>query len=184
MNAVKLDTNGNIFIDSRDAWTTYEVSPRTGKILWQLGGKASSFTLKAARGQVLDIAGDIFAWQHDPEGHGDGIYTFFDNDAAGTANTATNTLVDLPYSRAVTVKLNFRTRVATLLAADNQPEGLSAPSQGNAELLRGGGLFVGWGSQPYFSEFTSSGKLIFNATFPAGINSYRAYRLPWHPAAR
>jgi hypothetical protein len=184
MNAVKLDTNGNILIDSRDAWTTYEVSPRTGKILWRLGGKDSSFKLKAAKGQILDIAGKIFAWQHDPEGHGDGIYTFFDNDAAGTANTSTNTLVDLPYSRAVTVKLNFRTHVATLIASDNQPETLSAPSQGNTQLLRGGNLFVGWGSLPYFSEFTPSGKLIFNAQFPTGVNTYRAYRLPWHPATR
>ena len=182
MNAVKLDTNGNILIDSRDAWTTYEVSPSTGKILWRLGGKASSFKLAAANGQVLDNAGDIFAWQHDPEGHGDGIYTFFDNDAAGIANTGTSTLVDLPYSRAVTVRLNFRTRVATLLAADNQPEGLSAPSQGNAQLLPSGNLFVGWGSLPYFSEFSPSGKLIFDAQFPAGVNTYRAYRLPWHPA--
>jgi len=182
LNAVKVDTNGNLLIDARDTWTTYEVSPRTGKIEWQLGGKDSSFTLKAARGQVLDNAGKIFAWQHDPEGHGNGIYTFFDNDAAGTANTGTSTLVDLPYSRAITVKLNFRTHVATLIKSDNQPEGLSAPSQGNAQLLSDGNLFVGWGALPYFSEFSPSGKLIFNAEFPAGVNTYRAYRLPWNPA--
>jgi hypothetical protein len=184
LNAVKVDTDGDLLIDARDTWTTYEVSPKTGKIAWQLGGKDSSFKVTAAKGQTLDSAGEIFAWQHDPEAHGDGIYTFFDNEAAGTANTGTNDLVDLPYSRAITVKLNFRTHTATLLAADNQPEGLSAPSQGNAELLRGGDLFVGWGSLPYFSEFSASGKLIFNAEFPAGVNTYRAYRLPWHPATR
>jgi len=69
-------------------------------------------------GEILDTAGKIFAWQHDPEGRG------------------------------------------------------------------GGDLFVGWGSLPYFSEFSPSAKLIFNARFPAGVNSYRAYRLPWHPATR
>jgi len=182
LNAVKVDANGNFLIDARDTWTTYEVSPRTGKIEWRLGGKDSSFKVAAAQGQALDNAGEIFAWQHDPEGHGNGVYTFFDNDAAGTANTGTNTLVDLPYSRAVTVKLNFRTHVATLIKSDNQPEDLSAPSQGNAQLLRGGDLFVGWGALPYFSEFSPSGKLIFNAQFPAGVNTYRAYRLPWNPA--
>jgi len=62
------------------------------------------------------------------------------------------------------------------------PEGLSAASQGNAQLLRDGDLFVGWGIQPYFSEFSPSGKLIFNAELPAGVNTYRAYRLPWNPA--
>ena len=184
LNAVKVDTNGDLLIDARDTWTTYEVSPKTGKIVWRLGGKDSSFKVTAAKGQKLDSAGEIFAWQHDPEAHGDGIYTFFDNEAAGTANTGTNDLVDLPYSRVITVKLNTRTHTATLLASDNQPEGLSAPSQGNAELLRGGDLFVGWGSLPYFSEFSASGKLIFNAEFPAGVNTYRAYRLPWHPATR
>jgi hypothetical protein len=182
LNAIKVDTNGQFLIDARDTWTTYEVSPRTGKIEWRLGGKDSSFKVEAAKGQVLDSVGEIFAWQHDPEAHGNGIYTFFDNDAAGTANTATNILVDLPYSRAITVKLNYRTHVATLIKSDNQAEGLSAASQGNAQLLRDDDLFVGWGIQPYFSEFNASGKLIFNAEFPAGVNTYRAYRLPWNPA--
>jgi hypothetical protein len=182
LNAVKVDTNGQFLIDARDTWTTYEVSPRTGTIEWRLGGKDSSFKVEAAKGQVLDSVGEIFAWQHDPEGHGHGVYTFFDNDAAGTANTGSNILVDLPYSRAITVKLNDRTHVATLIKSDNQPEGLSAASQGNAQLLRDGDQFVGWGIQPYFSEFNAAGKLIVNAEFPAGVNTYRAYRLPWNPA--
>ena len=183
MNAVKLDTNGNLLIDARDTWTTYEVSPKTGKVLWQLGGKDSSFKLAAAKGQTLDAAGEIFAWQHDPEAHGDGIYTFFDNEAAGTANTGDDALVDLPYSRAITVKVDFRSRVATLISANAQPEAESAPSQGNVQVLKDGGEFVGWGSLPYFSQYSASGKLTFNAEFPAGVNTYRAYRLPWKPAA-
>ena len=36
-------------------------------------------------------------------------------------------------SRAVTVRLDQRARVATLVASDDQPEGLAAPSQGNAQ---------------------------------------------------
>jgi hypothetical protein len=182
MNAVKLDTNGNLLIDARDTWTAYEVSPKTGKVLWQLGGKDSSFKVAAAKGQTLDNAGEIFAWQHDPEAHGDGSYTFFDNEAAGTANTGDDALVDLPYSRAITVKVDFRSHVATLISANAQPEAESAPSQGNVQVLKDGGEFVGWGSLPYFSQYSASGKLTFNAEFPAGVNSYRAYRLPWKPA--
>ena len=34
------------------------------------------------------------------------------------------------------------------------------------------------GQPPYFSEFSHSGQLVFNAEFPAGVNTYRAYRLP------
>jgi hypothetical protein len=97
-------------------------------------------------GQRLDNAGEIFAWQHDPEALGNGIYTFFDNDSAGTPQ--------LPYSRAVTVRLDLRRKVATLLASDDQPEGLSAPSQGNAQTTGEGKLFVGWGALPYSRSST------------------------------
>ena len=171
INAVHFDTDGNLLIDARDTWTTYKVRRHTGQILWQLGGKGSNFALRAAPGQQLDSAGELFAWQHDPEALGHGIYTWFDNDSTGTPL--------LPYSRAVTVKVDERHRVATLLAADNQPEGLSAASQGNAQSTGDGGLFVGWGSLPYFSQFDRAGRLIYNAQFPVGVNTYRAYLLPW-----
>jgi hypothetical protein len=173
INSVHLDSDGNLLIDARDTWTTYKVDRFSGNIIWQLGGKASSFTLRAAPGQVLDSANEIFAWQHDPEAVGDGMYTFFDNESSGTAL--------LPYSRAVTVRLDRWSHVATLVASDNQPEGLSAPSQGNAQTTRDGGLFVGWGALPYFSEFDRFGQLTFSAEFPAGVNTYRAYLLPWDP---
>jgi hypothetical protein len=158
-------------IDARDTWTTYKVSLRTGKIIWQLGGKDSSFAIKAAPGQVLDSAGEAFAWQHDPEAVGHDTYTFFDNESSGPP--------ELPYSRAITVRLNERARTATLIASDDQPEGLSAASQGNVQTTRNHDLFVGWGILPYISEFSPSGQLLFNAEFPAGVNTYRAYRLPW-----
>jgi len=68
INAVHLDTDGNLLVDSRNTWTMFKVNRRTGQVMWRLGGKHSSFTLRAAPGQVLDHAGKIFAWQHDPEG--------------------------------------------------------------------------------------------------------------------
>jgi len=174
INAVHLDTDGNLLINSRYTWTTYKVSRRTGKIIWELGGKQSTFTLRAAPGQVLDRAGEIFAFQHDPEAIGNGEYTFFDDEAAETRSL-------LPYSRAVTVKLDPATRVATLIRSVNQPEGLLARAQGNAQTTRNGDLFVDWGVLPYFSEFSPTGRLLLNVEFPPGVSSYRAYRLPWHP---
>ena len=64
---------------------------------------------------------------------------------------------------------------------NSEPEGLSAPSQGNAQTTSDGNLFVGWGALPYFSEFNPFGQLVFNAEFPSGVNTYRAYLLPWNP---
>lgn len=63
----------------------------------------------------------------------------------------------------------------------NGPEILD--TQGNAQATHEGNLFVGWGILPYFSAFDPGGKLIFNAKFPSGVYSYRAYFLPFSPAA-
>ncbi len=171
INAVHLDTDGNLLIDARDTWTTYKVNHVTGAIIWQLGGKDSSFVLRAGPGQGLDSAGELFAWQHDPEALGRGLYTWFDNESTGTPL--------LPTSRAITVRLDERSRTATLVAADDQPEGLAAASQGNAQSITGGGLFVGWGSLPYLSQFNRAGQLVWDAQFPTGVNTYRAYLFPW-----
>jgi hypothetical protein len=48
----------------------------------------------------------------------------------------------------VTVRLDFRSRTATLVASDDQPAGLVASSQGNAQTTATGDLFVGWRNLP------------------------------------
>jgi hypothetical protein len=183
VNAVKPDGQGHLLIDARNTWTTYDVDRHSGAVDWKLGGKDSSFTLTATNGQVLNTDDKLFAWQHDAEAHGHGVYTVFDNEAAGQANTGTGVVADLPYSRAITVKLDPRARTATLLDSADQPAGQLASSQGNTELLPNGDLFTGWGSLPEFSESSPQGDVVFDAHFPEGVNSYRAYRLPWHPAS-
>jgi len=174
INAVHLDTDSNLLVDSRNTWTTFKVNRHTGQIMWQLGGKHSSFSLRAAPGQVLDRDGKIFAWQHDPEAIGGGEYTFFDDESGGNL---------LSSSRVVTVRLDLATRVATLVKSDNQPEHQVAQVMGNGQTTPGGDMFVGWGALPYVSEFSPAGKLLFNAKLPAGVSTYRAYLLPWPPAS-
>jgi hypothetical protein len=124
-------------------------------------------------GRLLGSANETFTWQHDPDSAGHGEYTFFGNEPSGTPL--------LPYSRAISVQLVPWNKTATLVQSDDQPEGLSAAFAGNAQTTRNGDLFVGWGALPYFSEFGPSGQLEFNAEFPAGVNTYRAYRLPPFP---
>ncbi|WP_238343043.1 arylsulfotransferase family protein [Nocardioides cynanchi] len=182
VNAVKTDGRNHLLIDARNTWTAYQVDRHSGAIDWKLGGKDSSFSLRAADGQVLNSAGRIFAWQHDAEAHGHHTYTVFDNEAAGAANTGTGVISELPYSRAVTIELDRRARTATLVDSADQPLDQLASSQGNTQLLGNGDLFTGWGSLPELSESSPSGEVVFDAHFPSGVNSYRAYRLPWHPA--
>jgi Arylsulfotransferase (ASST) len=174
INAIHFNTNGDLLIDARNTWAAYEVDRHTGGIVWTLGGKDSSFTERAAPGQTLDEAGEIFAWQHDPEALGNDYYTFFDDEATVGAP-------ELAASRVVTIKLDERDHVATLVSSDSQPEGQLATSQGNAQTTDTGDLLVGWGSLPYVSAFSESGALVFNAQFPTGVNTYRAYLQRWNP---
>jgi hypothetical protein len=175
INAVHLDTDGNLLINSRYTWTTYKVDRHTGSIIWELGGKQSTFKLAAGPGQVLDKAGEIFAFQHDPEAIGPGEYTFFDDESDGSQTL-------LSHSRVVTVRLDLAAKVATLVSSVDQPEGKVASAEGNAQTTGNGDLFVGWGALPYLSEFSPSGRLLFNARLPSGVSSYRAYLFPWPPA--
>jgi Arylsulfotransferase (ASST) len=172
INAVHLDTDGNLLISARLAWAVYKVSLHTGNIIWVLGGKHSTFRFKAAPGQVLDRAGEIFAYQHDPEAIGNDEYTLFDDESDGGTGL-------LPYSRVVTIRLDLVTKVATLVKSVRQPEGLLATQEGNAQTTRNGDLFVGWGAVPYISEFSPTGQLLFNAQLPGTDITYRAYRMPW-----
>ena len=90
---------------------------------------------------MLDRAGEIFAYQHDPEAIGNDEYTVFDDESGGGSGL-------LPYSRVVTVQLDLATKVATLVKSTRQPEGLLATEEGNAQTTRNGDLFVGWGAYP------------------------------------
>ncbi|HTC73331.1 MAG TPA: hypothetical protein VK655_10625, partial [Solirubrobacteraceae bacterium] len=40
-------------------------------------------------------------------------------------------------------------------------------------------VFIGWGAEPYFSEFSSSGQLLYDAHMHGSYQSYRTYRFPW-----
>ena len=139
INAIHLDTDGNLLISARYAWAVYKVNLHTGNIIWVLGGKHSTFRIKAAPGQVLDREGEIFAYQHDPEAIGNDEYTVFDDESDGGSGL-------LPYSRVVTVRLDLATKAATLVKSTRQPEGLLATEEGNAQTTRNGDLFVGWGA--------------------------------------
>ena len=50
---------------------------------------------------------------------------------------------------------------------------------GNIQILPNGRVFVGWGEVPFLSEFSKSGKLLFDAAFPTPDISYRAYVQHW-----
>ena len=134
---------------------------RSGRIVWRLGGRHSTFREGPHAGT---------AWQHDPRVVGDGLISMFDNGAAPSVHGQ---------SRGVVLRLSASPRTATLVSQLTHGPPLVAASQGNLQLLPGGSWFVGWGQEPFLSEFGPEGALLFDAHFPQGDESYRGFRLPW-----
>ena len=111
-----------------------------------------------------------FAWQHDARRQPDGTLTIFDNEGAPHAGLQ---------SRAIVLHIDEQRRGARLLRQFLHPLALQASSLGNVQLLPNGNVFVGWGAEPFVSEFTQSGELLFDARLGSGYSSYRAFRFPW-----
>jgi hypothetical protein len=161
LNSIDPRRDGSILISARNTSALYELSPSTGEVIAQIGGKHGSEKLGA---------GATTAYQHDAEELPNGDFTIFDNGAVPKVH---------PQSRGLIVSVNPNTRTDTLVGEYEHPKPLSAGSQGNLQPLENGDMFIGWGSEPYFSEYTATGALVFDARMPAKTQSYRAYRFPW-----
>jgi hypothetical protein len=82
-------------------------------------------------------------------------------------------------SRGITVRLDDKAKTATLVSEDIHSPALAASFEGNVQELANGDEFLGWGQQPYFSEFNPQGERLFDGRFVDANSSYRAYRYPW-----
>jgi hypothetical protein len=161
INSIDVDRDGNLLVSSRNTHTVYKIDRRSGEIIWRLGGKHSDFGLGHDA---------TFAWQHDARRQPDGTLTLFDNEGppSGAAQ-----------SRAIMLSLDEHRLQAKLQRAYHHPSPLLATSQGSVQLLPGGNVLVGWGAEPYVSEFSPSGELLFDGQLGTDYLSYRAFRLPW-----
>ncbi len=170
INSINLDRDGSLMISARNTWTVYDLDAATGQIAWRLGGRHSSF---------VAAPGTPTAWQHDPRELPDGTISLFDNGSSPTVH---------PQSRAIVLQLNKQTGAVTLLTQLTHTPALVAESQGNVQALPNGDWFVGWGQEPFFSEFGPEGRQLFDAHLPAHTQSYRSFRFAWtgtpeHPPA-
>jgi hypothetical protein len=81
-------------------------------------------------------------------------------------------------SRGMILKLNTLTHVASLIATYPRTSKRVAAFLGSMQELPNGNALVGWGSQPFFSEYSRSGQLLLDAQFPGKDQSYRALFSP------
>jgi hypothetical protein len=82
-------------------------------------------------------------------------------------------------SRALTLKLDAERMTAKLLRATPHSPSLLADFEGNVQPLGSGAQLLGWGQQPYFTEYGEQGQIVLDGRFVDTNSSYRAYRFRW-----
>jgi Arylsulfotransferase (ASST) len=162
LNSIDLEPGGNILISARSTWAAYQLEGGSGRILWRLGGLKSSFAMGP---------GTKTAWQHDGRVLPNGEVTLYDDGSNPPVHEQ---------SRALRIRLDSKTRTATLTKAYTHPNPpLLAASQGNMQTLADGNTVVEYGGVPEISEYAADGSLLFDAHLAYEEISYRGFRFPW-----
>jgi hypothetical protein len=167
VNAVSVDSDGNLLVTARHTSAVYKISRRTGRVIWTLGGRNSTFRMGN---------GTHFSYEHDAQRSADGTITVFDNHGTEFHKRPGST------SRVLRIRLSTRRKTATLVRSYAHPKGaVLATSQGDARVLDGGNVFVGWGNSPWWSEHAPDGTPLFVAHLPSiTYQSYRVLKGDWH----
>jgi arylsulfotransferase ASST len=171
VNSIALEGQDRLLLSARNTNALFEIDRHTGRVLWRIGGKASSFAMGP---------GTLTRGQHQAVRQRDGTITVFDN-GGSTRFPATPDRE----SRGLRLRVDETHRTVSLVHQYKHPgTPLFTRSQGSVQLLPGGDTFIGWGGhQPYMTEFAPDGRSDFEASFvPSEEETYRAYRLPWRGA--
>lgn len=159
VNSVEEDGDG-LLISARHTSALYRIDRRTGEVLWRFGGRRSDIEVPE---------GGDFGWQHDLRRQPDGSLTIFDNHDNATETDAV--------SAALRFEVDEEAMTATLVQALRH-EDRYGYAMGSAQYLDDGHVLVGWGMDPYATEFDEAGEVVFELS-GLGLGSYRSYRSPW-----
>jgi hypothetical protein len=168
LNSIEPIAGNRVLISMRDTSGVYLLSQDDGHIIWQIAGKKSSYTR---------TAGTRFYFQHDAKLEGKNLQTLtvFDDEAGPPAHGVSRGLV-------LHLATNGKVRIAHQYL---RPKITVAGAEGSMRVEKGGYAMVGYGSTPYFSEFSRGGgpehqgKLLFDAELPRGDGTYRVLREEW-----
>jgi hypothetical protein len=161
INSIDQLAAGRTLISARNTWTLYELNTLTGQVLLRVGGKHSGVKL---------AGGAATAFQHDATVLENGTISLFDNGGAPKVHSQ---------SRGLVLAVNPQTKTDTVVSQYEHSAALSSGSQGDIQQLPNGDVFVGWGAEPYFSEFSATGQLLLDGHMHGSYQSYRTYRFPW-----
>ncbi|MGA3229598.1 MAG: arylsulfotransferase family protein [Candidatus Binatus sp.] len=175
LNSVGLtDDPNDILVSGRSTSTIYRINKPTGSIVWQLGGKQSDFTIQS---------GAEFSWQHDARWLPNNVVSLFDDNCCETPMVPPDT----PPSHGLLLQLDLSNMIASVATEYYHDPNVNTSSQGNTQILDNGDVFVGWGDQPYYTEYSSAGNnvdepglnTLYDAQMPGTNNSYRVFREAW-----
>ena len=168
MNSVDKTSDGDYLVSARFTSAIYKISGTDGSILWQLGGRNSSFE--------QDF---VFSYQHDArfieENATTTIISFLDNASNGRVHSA-NT------SSALIVALDTAStpKKARVIQQFNRPDGKLSHLRGNMQVLPNTNVLVDWSSHAYITEFSADGTLLQEVRFASErFVDYRAFKFPF-----
>ncbi|KAH8645744.1 ASST-domain-containing protein [Xylariales sp. PMI_506] len=198
INSVEKTEGGDYLVSARHMHSIYLVDGKTGEIKWTLGGHKNEFVeLQPDEDVYFSNPVLTFSWQHHARflpsylsgkknNSGEAEITFFDNNSnvrneAGCTNDC---------SRGLRIRLDTESipKTVQLIQEYQHPAGLLSQSQGSVQVLDNGNFFIGWGSNPSFTEHTPDGEAVMDVQFAPwrssktndhSLDNYRAYKQDW-----
>ncbi|ETN37206.1 uncharacterized protein HMPREF1541_08196 [Cyphellophora europaea CBS 101466] len=172
INSIDKNDDGDYLISARHVSAVYKISGQDGHIIWRLNGAKSDFH--------LDNFG--FSFQHDArwisDSKDESVISVFNNGGNGFNQTH-------PHSDGKIIHIDHKTKVARVLQKINPPfiDGHAhyAKSQGNFQTLPDGGIVMGWGYDPFFTEYapgeTEDREIVFYGYLALGhMMNYRTHK--------
>ena len=139
LNTIDPRGDGTTLLSSRNTSALWLINDKTGQVIEKIGGKKSSVKMEA---------GSETAYQHDAMTLPNGQISIFDNGGSPWVHEQT---------RGAIVEVGGGKDRLVQELRHSSP--LKANSQGDVQQMSNGNWFMGWGQEPYFSEFSSSGQL-------------------------
>jgi Arylsulfotransferase (ASST) len=175
VNSIQLTGNGTFLVSMRNTWAAYLVNRTTGAIVWTVSGNPKNSTFALPRNAR-------FHWQHDVELHGGNVLSVFDDACCGITGISGGkaqfgTPVRVP--RGLVLKLDLATHKGSFVAEYTRAGTQITGFLGNIQLLPNGNVSLSWGSQPFFSEQSSKGRVLLDAIWPKPDLNYRTYVQKW-----
>jgi hypothetical protein len=163
-NSIALTTDGNLLISGRNVSAVYKVNRSTGAVMWQLGGKHSTFTLKPSGQQW-------FCYQHYARQPKANVVALFDDGGQGPETCPNHA------SRGLTLTLDTGSGTATITRNLHHTPQLRAGFLGSNQDFANGDALVSWGNLAEITEFNAANKPNFDMSLSGA--TYRAFRAPW-----